>query len=354
MQRRAKRRRLGSWLAAALLGALALYPTARKQLDGRRVARRLDAVDRLERVRGCDGAPLAPAISLRARRLAPLLASWETVGGCGAGGTGGAGVGVKWIGRNTTGGLFQMITQANYIHFDNAYNLIVSTQLMRDLGSKWSFGVFVPFVHKRYNDYLGLPVDISNSGIGDVNVLLTRRFGRINATSVTASLGVPSGTHDARYKGDLLTQEKQLGPGRFSGSLMLDHTLDQSWGVVVLGGLAGYRGGTNELGNYRAPMGSLYAYTGYFLGPFVPALGLAFTGFAKPDRDRGIEQNVPLTLLAGSFSLEWSTDWIAILAGVSLPYAFTGSNQDTEGVGASKVTGLQPWVAAVGISVSPF
>jgi hypothetical protein len=135
---------------------------------------------------------------------------------------------------------------------------------------------------------------------------------------------------------------------------MLDHTLDQSWGLIVLGALAGYRGGTNELGNYRAPMGSVYTYVGRFFGPFVPALGLSFTGFAKPDRDRGIDQNVPLTMLAGSASIEWSTDWIALLAGVSLPYAFTGSNNDTEGVVATKVTGFQPWVAAFGISISPF
>jgi hypothetical protein len=247
-----------------------------------------------------------------------------------------------------------MITQANYVHFNNAYNLILTEQITRDLGSKWSFGVLVPYLHKRYNDYLGLPTDISNSGVGDVNALLTRRFGRINSTSLTAAVGFPTGTHDARYKGDLLTQEKQLGLGRFTGSLMLDHTLDESWGVIVLGGLAAYRGGTNELGNYRAPTGSLYAFTGYFLGPFVPSFGVSFTGFTGPDRDRGIEQDVPLTLVAANASLEWSTDWIAIMAGVSVPYALTGVTQDTEAITPTKVTGFQPWVAAFGISVSPF
>jgi hypothetical protein len=354
MKSRPKRPQYASLVAGALLGAFAMYPLAQKSWRAHSMSQRLDALEATERAGACHSTPLSPAIALRLERLAPLLASWTAIGGCGAGGTGGAGVGVKWIGRNTTGGLFQMITQANYVHFSNAYNLIVSEQITRDLGSKWSFGVFVPFVHKRYNDYLGLPTDISNSGIGDVNALLTRRFGRINSTAVTLGVGFPTGTHDARYKNDLLTQEKQLGPGRFTGSLMLDHTIDQSWGVIVLGGLMGYRGGENELGNYRAPMGSIYTFAGYFLGPFVPSLGLSFTGFTGADRDRGINQDVPLTLVAGNFSLEWSTDWIAILAGVSVPYALTGTHNDTEAVVPPKVTGLQPWVAAFGISVSPF
>jgi hypothetical protein len=286
--------------------------------------------------------------------LSPLLASWETIGGCGAGGTGGAGVGVKWIGRNTSGGLFQMITQANYIRLTNAYNYIVTTQVTRDLGGKWNGGVLVPVLYKRYNDYAGLPTDISNSGLGDVNLLLTRRFGRINSTAVTASLGLPTGTHDAKYKTDLLTQEKQLGIGKVTGTLMLDHFLDQGWGLVVLGGSAAYRGGTNELGSYRSPTAGVYGYTGYYLGPFVPVLGLSFAGFFKPDEDRGAVQNVPLTMLAGNASIEWSTDWIAILAGVSVPYAFTSTSSDLLVSGTKPATGLQPWMVAVGVSVSPF
>jgi len=354
MKSRPKREYYASLVAAALLGAFALVPYGQKKWRAHAMSQRLDAIEATERAGACHGEPLSPNVALRLERLAPLLASWGAIGGCGAGGTGGAGVGVKWIGRNTTGGLFQMITQANYVHFNNAYNLILTEQITRDLGSKWSFGVLVPYLHKRYNDYLGLPTDISNSGVGDVNALLTRRFGRINSTSLTAAVGFPTGTHDARYKGDRLTQEKQLGLRRFTGSLMLDHTLDQSWGVIVLGGLAAYRGGTNELGNYRAPTGSLYAFAGYFLGPFVPSFGVSFTGFTGPDRDRGIEQDVPLTLVAGNASLEWSTDWIAIMAGVSVPYALTGVTQDTEAVTPTKVTGFQPWVAAFGISVSPF
>jgi hypothetical protein len=298
---------------------------------------------------GCD-----TRISLRVQRLGPLLASWETVGGCGAGGTGGAGATVKWIGRNTSGGLFQWMTQGNYIHFADGYNFIVSSQITRDLGQKWNVGFSVPYLYKFYRDYLGLPTDISNSGVGDIQLLLTRKLGRINDTSVTAAIGFPTGTYDATYKGDLLTQEKQLGFGRVTGTLFVDHTMDQTWGLIVFGGLLSYRGGVNSLESYRSPMGSLYTYVGYFMGPFVPSLGISVSDFLKPDRDRTLEQDVPLTLIAGNASLEWSTDTVAILVGVSVPYSVRGTVPSVESPHPTPVTGFMPWIAAAGISVSPF
>src|SRR5260221_1994971 len=115
MKNRHRRRHYGSWAFASVLGALALYPCWAMRVAARKVARRLDAVEAEQRRTCEDDAPLTSTISLRVQKLGPLLASWETIGGCGAGGTGGAGVGVKWIGRNTSGGLFQSITQANYI-----------------------------------------------------------------------------------------------------------------------------------------------------------------------------------------------------------------------------------------------
>jgi hypothetical protein len=173
---------------------------------------------------------------------------------------------------------------------------------------------------------------------------------------LTLSLGLPTGTHDARFRGDLLTQEKQLGIGLVTGALTLDHTLDETWGLIVLGGLASWRGGENDLGNYRAPTASLYSYAGYFMGPFVPALGVTFTGFLKPDRNLGDEQDVPLLLLAGNASIEWSNDVIAVLLGVSVPFGLYAKKSTIETVPGQQpnATGIQPWTAALGVSVSPF
>jgi len=341
------RRRGIAWFTAASLLALAAYPALDSWFAQAAASRRIARIAAGLRTRSLSPT-LDPALSLRVQRLGPLLASWETVGGCGAGSSAGAGT-VKWIGRGTTGGLFTDITQANYTHLTGASNYVLSTQVSRDISEQWTAGVFVPFLYKRYNDYMGLPVDISNAGLGDVSLLGTFRFGPINATSLTASLGLPTGTHDASYRNNTLTQEKQLGLGRVTGSLTLDHTVDETWGILV-------GGGENELRNYRAPVASIYTYAGYFMGPFVPAIGATLTGFLKPDRDRTLDQDVPLVLLAANASIEWSTDWIAVLLGVSVPIGLY-AKKDVSGNGplmTQSATGLQPWTAALGVSISPF
>ena len=336
-------RRCVSWGLAGILVGLLGYPPIEANLAARRAAARLATLEsNPDRLTG-DGEWTNASLSLRVQHLGPLLASWETIGGCGAGGTGGS-VGVKWIGHNTTGGLFHSQLMLDYLSYNNGYNLIALAQIYRDIDQKqkWNVGVVVPVLFKYYSNYLQLrpPVSISNSGLGDINAYLTRRLGPINATAITASVGFPTGTHDAQYKLEYLTQDKQLGLGKFTGSLMIDHTLDESWGLIVLGALGAYRGGTNELGSYRAPTGSLYAYAGYFLGPFVPALGVTATGFTDKDQDRGIPQDLPLFLMAGNASIEWSTDWVAVLLGASFPFS-----TDLQ---------LQPWLVALGVSVSPF
>jgi hypothetical protein len=323
---------------------------------------RLDALDASLRS-STTYAPLDPGTALRVTRLGPLLSSWETVGGCGAGSTGGTGV-VKWIGRSTTGGLFQSITQFNYIHFDSGYNLIATEQITRDINEHWNVGVLVPWLYKFYDNPFALSpaVDISNAGFGDINLLGTFRFGPINENSLTLGIGLPTGTADASYKGSPLTQEKQLGIGTFTGSLMLDHTMDETWGLIVLGGVAALRScgengfcGRNRYYNYRAPMASLYGYGGYFMGPFVPALGVSLSSFLKPDRSQDQEQDVPLLVLSGNASIEWSSDVVAVLVGVSFPFGLY-AKKDTiaQAPGAPSSTGLQPWTAAIGVSVSPF
>ncbi len=342
----------GAWLVACVLFAGGSAPFFAAQRAAKRNSVR---VARLEAaLRQSDSRSLLrdSALSLRVSRLDGLLSSWETIGGCGAGSSTGSGGGIKWIGRSVTGGVFQLQTIGTYLHLKDGYNLTEYTQVTRDLGEKWNVGFAVPLLYKYYRDYRGLPVDISNSGVGDVAAFLTRRFGEINDTTLTLLVGFPTGTHDASYKMDLLTQEKQLGLGRLTGSATLDHTFDETWGLIVAGGSFAYRGGQNSLGNYRAPSGSIYAYSGYFLGPWVPSLGLSLQHFFGVDRDRGLDQQVQLWSVAGTFELEWSTDWLAILGGVSLPIGW-----DERGVvdgATSNPVGPQPWTAGLGVTVSPF
>jgi hypothetical protein len=347
-------RAFGAWLVACVLAAAAGFPFLASQRAARendaRVAR-LKAASR--QAGGLDGT-LDLALSLRVSRLEGLLSSWETIGGCGAGSSNGAGGGIKWIGRSVTGGLFQLQTLATYTHLYDGYNLSFNTQVSRDLGEKWNIGLSVPLLYKYYRDVYGLPVDISNAGVGDVAGFLTRRFGEINATSLTLLVAAPTGVHDATFRTIPLTQEKQLGLGKVNGSVTLDHTIDKTWGLIVLGGSFGYRGGKNELGNYRAPVAAVYGYSGFFSGPLVPSLGLSLSHFFGVDRDRGLDQEVQLWAVTGTLAVEWSNDSLAILGGVSLPFGWDKRGAVDSGTTSNASAGFQPWTVGLGLTVSPF
>jgi hypothetical protein len=346
------RRGVGAWLVASLLAACAVYPVLTELLAAHAAA---GAVARARvAVRDEQKAAREVELSLRVQRLDGLLASWETIGGCGAGTSTSGGGGLKWIGHSVTGGLFSLQMQAGYTHQVDGYIATISTQITRDLGERWLLGASVPFLYKYYRDYKEQPVDISNGGIGDASALLTYKFGEIRATALTATIGFPTGAHDAAYKMDYLSQEKQLGLGKLTGGLTLDHTMDEQWGVIVLGGSVAYRGGENELGSYRAPVANVYGYVGYFTGPFVPSLGLTLQRyFFGPDRDRGLDQQMHLMSLTGAAAVEWSSDSVALLAGVSVPFGWE-SGAPAPGGATAHAPGFQPWTVALGLTLSPF
>src|SRR5688572_25136530 len=109
------RKLVPSLFILALAGA-AVYPALDRRIEAGRLRERLArAEESLETSdagggRGCGGqvAGFSPDLSLflrvgeRARALGPALASWQTIGGCGAGSATGAGAGVKWVGRGVT------------------------------------------------------------------------------------------------------------------------------------------------------------------------------------------------------------------------------------------------------------
>lgn len=272
-------------------------------------------------------------------RWGAALASWETISGCGAGSSTGTG-GLKWMGRSARGGLFQLQSQGNYTKYKDGYVFTSTSQIIFDVAEKWSVGATIPYHYKYQDDPFNLmQYDLSNAGFGDVNLMGTRKFGAINATTLTLLFGLPTGVHDAKYKTYVFKQDRQLGAGEFSGALVLDHTLDNIWGPVVVGGALSYPGRENSIENYRSPSLSVYAYAGYLLGPLVPAIGASVTGFAGHDRDRGLPNERPPVMFSPSATLEWSNDYIALLAGISLPFSYTG---------------VQPWTVGLGLTISPF
>jgi hypothetical protein len=341
---------MGQRMIRALLPALgllaALAPLLDQALARHAAAAQLAAL----RSRMPDG-DVTRACALDARRT-PLaaagLASWQTISGCGAGASSGSGGGVKWIGRNVRGGLIHVECQANYIDMPYGYNFVGTSLVTYDVTHSWSLGVSVPYLYKYMVNPHQLGYDLANKGPGDVNVLTTLKLGETNAWATTLSVGLPTGTHDVAYKSEPIWQDRQLGLGKPTASLTLDYTVDAINGPSVLGGNVNYRGGENDLGSYRAPTATLYGYTSYLLGPFVPAAGLSVTGYADNDRDRLQEQAVPRASVAANVSLEWSTDWIALLVGASFPYDLAVRS---ELVRAYNRWGA--WTLALGVAFAP-
>ncbi len=343
-------------LAATALLSLIAFGSHRAAL---RIAA-TDAQARLDRLAGsapglCRAGGIPLSLPLASAGGGPTLASWQSVAGCGAGASSGTGAGIKWIGRNVSGGMFHVECQANYIDTVYGWNSVGTALVTADVTERWNLGLSVPYLYKFMRDPYGLGFDVRNRGLGDINMLLTRRFGAIKQLSATLSVGAPSGAHEATlvsYKSVMLEQDRQLGLGKPTASLTLDHTVDHGWGPTVVGGVASWRGGTNNLGSYRAPSATVYSYASYLLGPFAPAVGLQASGFSAHDKNRGAEQGSPLYSVAANVSLEWSTDWLAILVGASLPYQYDGLKTDANGRARSP-WGLGPWIVALGFAFAP-
>jgi hypothetical protein len=255
-----------------------------------------------------------------------------------------------------SGGLFNVQSQASYTQVHSTYRedqLFVNNLITRDLNESWQLGVSVPIVYKYLHDPYGLDVDLSNSGLGDMSLQGMWRVGAIHNTLITGTVGLPTGVYDQRYKKAPLRAHSQLGFGRVTGSLAVDHVSDQIWGLIVSGGSCAWRGGENSLSNYRAPSASGYAFAGWFWGPLVPSAGLSVTGFAGHDRDQGQDENSAIVQAAPTFSLEWASDWAAILIGASFPYQFNNVTRDSNGKAVSP-WGWGDWTVSLGLSLAPF
>jgi hypothetical protein len=358
-------------LSAIALLTVAAYPSVLRWRESTRVTSRAaqiacpsSTVDEPGSQAALNSMAFDPTLLVRVDELDGLLASWQTIGGCGAGAGSASSAGLKWVGRNVTGGLVNVQEQVNYSNIGtapyNEHNIFVNTYINGDLSEKWNVGAIIPLVYKYLDDPLhfapAIPaVNYSNGGLGDISLTVTRRFGRINDTSLTGIVGLPTGKWDATYTpgGSYLNQNAQLGFGKPTGAVVLDHTMDQVWGILVVGGVAAWRGGENKLNSYRAPTAALYGYTGYFLGPFVPSIGLIASGYKGHDIDVNSEQTTPLASVAAQAGIEWSTDWIAIMLAGTLPYKYDGIYKDESGQPRSP-WGFMPWTLGFGVSVAPF
>jgi hypothetical protein len=336
--------RLGLTALLLAMAASALWPVADRVLAQRRVRRQLHALEGVAARQEAGPSVRSPVDG--PRPLLPVreeipLASWGNIGGCGAGGGSASspGGGIKWVGRNVTGGLVdvQCLPSETLAH-GNSFSTF-STRLGGSPAQRWGLAVYVPTLYKRGDvTVLGQTKSAGIAGFGDVSLEVSRKLG-VSGQHYLALIGsTPTGAHDAVRQGIVLPQHLQLGSGVPGITGQYQYTRDRDWGLMLLGGTVSYAGWENSIGDYRAPSATASAHVGYLLGRFVPSTGLTLFGKPAHDRERGAARpasNDPLVMLIPGVGLEWSSDWVAFFMGATLGLSQHGLESTTLGLGVS-------------------
>ncbi len=270
----------------------------------------------------------------------PPLASWGSIGGCGAaGGSGSPGGGLKWVGRNVTGGVIDTQAIATQSTSRGSDYRTLALRLGTILTPRWRLALNLPVLNKVGNvTVLGIGKVARISGLGDASLDVSVRLGALGSQQLSFVATAPTGSSDAVRQGVVLPQHLQLGTGVPGATVMYEHSRDHDWGLVVLGATATYGGWENRIGDYRAPSATAYAHAGYLWGAWVPSAGLTMFAKAARDRERGSDRLPaadPRVMLMPSVGLEWSSEWVAVLPGVILGLSPNGIQSLTLGLGVS-------------------
>lgn len=324
---------------AVAIAALALWPVA----DGMLARREAAARARAAMAHRESGTALA---SMEWPTLPPLrgdapLASWGSIGGCGAGGGSASspGGGVKWVGRSVTGGLLDIQCLATDTFSHGNMFTAFTTRLGTRLGSRWGVAAYVPVLYKTGDvSVLGQTKSARIAGFGDISLEGSRKLGITGAHQVSLIATAPTGASDAVRQGIILPQHLQLGSGVPAATVMYQYTRDRDWGLILLGATATYAGWENSMKDYRAPNATAFAHVGYLLGPFVPSAGLTLFGKPIHDRARGADRpssSDPLVQVVPGVGLEWSSDTLAFLLGGTMGLSLDGVQSYTLGLGVT-------------------
>jgi hypothetical protein len=169
------------------------------------------------------------------------LTPWQCVGGCGAGGSGGSGADVKWIGTGVSGGLIDAEVMSSATLGENFEYKQLKTRLSWKPTWTTNLGLTIPIVSKigtlqpqtNNQDYTEM-----TAGLGDMMVDISKSVGMEGEYSVSFNLTLPTGQYDVkRGRGGAmlyLPTSLQRGGGIFNASLGISRTKDVDKGLWVV------------------------------------------------------------------------------------------------------------------------
>jgi hypothetical protein len=174
------------------------------------------------------------------RNVSASLVPWRSIGGCGAGGSGGGSSGIRWIGQGVSGGLLEleMLPKMNVSRTFN-YTIAVPRLTFTPFWNT-EVGLAMPIGSKtaevQYQTNMD-PETFINGGRGDCTLDFMRSFGSIGQYSLQLGFTFPTGQYDARRGSDLtksiLPQSLQMGQGTYAATLSLYYTHDLDDGMYL-------------------------------------------------------------------------------------------------------------------------
>ena len=170
-----------------------------------------------------------------------LLTPWRCVGGCGAGGSGGTGADVKWIGTGVSGGLIDAEVLGSATLGESFEYKQIKTRLSWKPTWTTNLGLTIPVVSKigslqpktNYDDKMEM-----TAGLSDCMVDFSKNVGMEGEYALSLNLTLPTGQYDIkRGRGGAmlyLPATLQRGGGIFNASFGISRIKDVEKGLWVV------------------------------------------------------------------------------------------------------------------------
>jgi hypothetical protein len=168
------------------------------------------------------------------------LTPWQCVGGCGAGGSGGTGAEVKWIGTGVSGGLIDAEVLGTATLGENYRYQTVKTRLSWKPTWTTDLGLTIPIVSKIGTLQPQTNIDDKTemaAGLSDIMIDLSKNIGMEGQYCLMFNLTLPTGQYDIKRGSDFrmfyLPTTLQRGSGVYTASFGLSRTKDIDKGLWI-------------------------------------------------------------------------------------------------------------------------
>ncbi|NLG16462.1 MAG: hypothetical protein GX556_03910 [Fibrobacter sp.] len=157
----------------------------------------------------------------------PHLTPWASVGGCGAGGSGGSSNdGIKWMGNGVSGGLIDLEILPRYSFGEDYFFFTVAPYFSFKPTYTTDLGISIPFMSKTAEvQYLSNQESYNRTtgGLGDIALDFSKKIGMSGEHSVGIQMTLPTGQYDIKRGSDraqyFLPKELQKGSGLYNAAL---------------------------------------------------------------------------------------------------------------------------------------